>query len=430
MQHSSALYRKGLAFFSKVPFALLNTILTILSGIPAGDIRPNKKMDTSEKNIALQYDYGLVREAILSKWSPERYFESNNLNLDFISPQIKALWSELVTVEQSFSWNSISYLSFLITELLLKAFLIQKAGDRYARFTLEKMLLYGKKHLDSINTKRKNKSPELSSTIEGFCQLRNRVAHHGIPFSDNSELRATQALVLMVRVISDVFSPPLRKFSDERSSDDPNWWISRWRDFPPIFVITRLKRNSPDFDNLKKVVSDPDIFFDHVLPFVSASRILDLSHIAKKFGIESTKLRSAIERNFYHLIIGSGESSIENSMRTIEALRKMGLLVFAESFAILLPLNRKLVEKALLDLDDVEIIFFLRQFFRYEHQIFIDDLPVTSLEKFIVKKLSKRFKINSNKFDSEKRQKMQKALEALPHRLRKKIREALTSRVN
>ena len=117
-------------------------------------------------------------------------------------------------------------------------------------------------------------------------------------------------------------------------------------------------------------------------------------------------------------------------MCTIEALRKMGLLVFAESFAILLPLNKKLVEKALLDLGDVEMIFFLRQFFRYEHQIFIDELPVTSLEKFIVKELSKRFKISSNKFDSEKRQKMQKALEALPHRLRKEIREALTTRVN
>ena len=385
-------------------------------------------MDTTDTDTALKYDYGLVRKAILSQWSPEHYLETDNFTSDFARRQIKELWDELKTVEQTFAWNSISYLSFLITESFLRAFFLRKSGDSgFAHKSLGQMVQYAQKHLDSIDTKRQNKSPELSSTIDGFRKWRNRVVHHGIPFSDNLELRATQALVLMVRVISDVFSPPLRKFSDEFRSGDPNWWISRWRDLPPIFVITRLKRNSTDFDNLKEVISDPDLFFDHMLPVVSASRILDLSYIAKKFGIESTKLRSAIERNFCHLIIGSGKSSIENSMRTIEALRKMGLLVFAESFAILLPLNSKLVRKALLDLDHIEITFFLREIFRDEHQIFFDAVSVTNLEENIVEEFCKRFNIGSNEFSNEKCKAIKKTLEALPHGLRKEVRNRINT---
>jgi len=385
-------------------------------------------MDTTDKDITLKYDYGVVRKSILSQWSPENYFETDNFTSDFARRQITKLWDELKIVEQTFAWNSISYLSFLITESFLRAFFLRKSGDSgFTYYPLGKMVRYAQKYLDSTDTKRQNKSPELSSTIDGFRNWRNRVVHHGIPFSDNFELRATQALVLMVRVISDIFSLPLRKFSDEFRSGDPNWWISQWRDLPPIFVITRLKRNSSDYDKLKEVISDPDLFFDHMLPFVSASRILDLSNIAKKFDIKSTKLRSAIERNFCHLIIGSGKSSIENSMRTIEALRKMGLLVYAESFAILLPLNDKLVRKALLDLDHIEITFFLREIFQEEHQMLFDAKSVTNLGEDIVDFFCKRFNIGSNELSNEKRKAIKKTIEALPHGLRNKVRNRINT---
>jgi hypothetical protein len=125
-----------------------------------------------------------------------------------------------------------------------------------------------------------------------------------------------------------------------------------------------------------------------------------------------------------HFVVGSGKSSIHNSVRTVMALRTLGLSVFADAFSVLLPLNVELVKKALSDLDDIEVTFFLRETFREEHKIFFDEQSLVSLEDDIVDAFCRRFEGERVDVPSGTRS-ITKTLEALPVHLRQRVRSRM-----
>jgi hypothetical protein len=262
------------------------------------------------------------------------------------------------------------------------------------------------------------------STLESCIAWRNSIVHRGIWYEENAELRATQALILLIRIASDLFALPLPRFSDDPIDPTNLEWITSWRNYHPNLVSKHVKKRGAFKEIYRKhILANPAEYFDQVIRYSSATRIMELKDICRHYDLDLAELTKAIERNFIHLVISSGKGRLHNSIRSLRQLRGHGLCVYADSFAVLLPLNKDLVKEALKTLDKIELKFFASELYRSEHHIEFDSEIIKKKDEKVVDMFIEYLDIVPHTLDEEKKLKLSKLLENFPKELRDKIKK-------
>ncbi len=283
------------------------------------------------------HDLRGIRDVLFSGWSPP----VTDLDANERSG-IGQMWEELQRVAEIKAWRSLANLCGQIVEAYLKTKLV-KAGKR-TRAQAGAMLFPA-----ALEACREHKLIEGHPTraitgadaVASAVILRNWSSHYGWWLPYTTELRATQALALVIGILESLFPAEKREFVIPLEEITARWAAEHWRDLRPIDVLRTLQDG-----RLPATLGRP--VYEHVIEFGALRTILDLLKWAKDTGCPLEDQRAALHARFVDLVRKARREAPDLLSRALIRLhgifageRDKILASHAATFGILFPMSAK-----------------------------------------------------------------------------------------
>jgi len=276
-----------------------------------------------------------IRGVLFSGWSPP----VTDLDAEERSG-VAQLWAELQRVAEIEAWRSLANLCGQIVEAYLKTKLVKarkrtrgQAGAMLFPTALEACREHNL--IEGHPTRAITGADAVASAVI----LRNWSSHYGWWLPYTTELRATQALALVIGILESLFPAEKREFAKPVEEIAAHWAAEHWRDLPPTKVLRALQDS-----RLPATLGRP--VYEHVIEFGALRTILDLLKWAKDTGCPLEDQRAALHARFVDLLRKARRespdrlSSVLLKLQGIFGHRSSKILApHAAVFGILLPMS-------------------------------------------------------------------------------------------
>ncbi len=283
----------------------------------------------------MAYDLRGLRCVLFSGWSPP----VTDLDAEERCG-IGQLWAELQRVAEIEAWRSMASLCGQIVEAYLKTKLVKarkrtrvQAGALLFPTALEACREHNL--IEGHPTRAITGADAVASAVI----LRNWSSHYGWWLPYTTELRATQALALVIGILESLFPAEKREFAKPVEEITAHWAAERWRDLPPIEVLKALRDS-----RLPATLGRP--VYEHVIEFGTLRTILDLLKWAKDTGCPLEDGRAALHARFVDLLRKARRESPDSLSSALLKLQgifghRSGKILapHAAVFGILLPMS-------------------------------------------------------------------------------------------
>jgi hypothetical protein len=271
---------------------------------------------------------------------------------------------ELLTAVKFGMWKSVTLLaSQMVEAFLAKRMADQPGSDRDLRHATFGQLI---RAAEASGILPDYDSPIIGvESISAALVIRNWSSHYTLWSKYPTELRATQAVALMLCALESLF---------------PN--DQRWRLFlaegnrspllshPPREIVKCLA-SSTRFDPLPHAIAlAPDEAFDYIVAVGSLRTTLRLGHESERLMLPLDSLRRALTNRFGYLVLHAARANDKFLMSTISLLRKCGLAEQAQVFAVLLPFDARILAHLLRTRHPLRVTFYVRECHKAEPSLF------------------------------------------------------------
>jgi HEPN domain-containing protein len=298
--------------------AWLEAEAKVLNPITSGPARPLTPLTLGSSFVASyqlaekksSYSVSHVRNAILTNWIPPTV----NLGTDE-QVGMAVLWGELKLVADRGAWRAVASLSGQLLESYLKSKLIQHGGpdrERVENMVLKPLI----RRVNELNlfSRAQDRATTGADAVHSSEILRNWASHYAFWLPYTNELRATQALALLVTVLESLYPLPKPLFSAPPVPVDPAWMTFNWKMTAPGTILTFLERTPtppPPFDK------PPQDFFDHIVRNGALPTLGKLLHWVKANRLPSEQVRAAVHSCFPNLLRKAYRESLKTLMDVV-----------------------------------------------------------------------------------------------------------------
>jgi hypothetical protein len=279
--------------------------------------------------------YAAIREALLAiQLIPKGQFSARDV-MTFNSH-----YDELTAASGLGLWKSVTFLSGQVVEAFIERRVasVRPSPGIPRNPTLSQLISVAKNCgvLPNYNTAKLG-----AESITTALVIRNWAAHFRLWSEYPNEVRATQALALMLCAVQALY-PRARPVFDDVPGDAPYWrrHAPHWR----IMELQSIERsgNLPAF-----ITTDAELFCDYAVQVGTLATIVHLGEQLRRLKLPLAPLARALTKHFGNVALHAADASDYYMTKLVKVLKWCNLSEHASIFAVLLPLDAVVLRQLL-----------------------------------------------------------------------------------
>ena len=285
-----------------------------------------------------------LRHNLIGAWS--RQVHGTSLN-PVEQANMDELWHEITLVEAAGAWSALTALSLQLLEALLRRKAATISSIDLTGPTMGPLAAKWRLHVSStsrgVNELGKDKPLDnvlIASSVVSAVTLRNWASHRDLRYRGASEMRATQALALLICLRVAIYPTersPLNSTLNVAQTESTEWW---WENFASMGsdAVNYWLSWGPTPPRLSQAPAGvAQSILTHALRNATASQALTTVRIAEKQGLPRSLIAEVLQASFAGLAQHTAQSRYRDVADLVMRFNRFGLKPHSRVLAAVLP---------------------------------------------------------------------------------------------